>query len=1265
MISPYPHTGGDLTVKNIQNLVITQLPWPNGNLTLENIKPWFVDNMPGPNQAPSIEAGTTFRLRNVDILLPKDYAYSIFYFHPHGDGTYLFEDCLFDAKISLSVEGKKPNNITFRRSKIKLSVGVIGGAPVFEECEFGGDVTLYNRTAATFTKNVFWGKLNFINSSSYDPIAAWNATGADLPTIDQNSFYGQYALYYQDKCSFVDKVPSPIPIGSSNYFGDSQGFVRLADPCTATNVPDRFLMKRGAIVTDTSIMGQVFDISGFASSPTNNQTDKRVQPSFWLINSIIGQNTIPHDATLPASPLVQGKETLFCMELGTNDNRGVEGLKVYAKIGGNIVQTTSIPAVRRDVSSYTNSGGRAIGGARSIINGMATVNFILPPVTTSSATVEIYLDQSAISGYDFDGDGVDDPGPRYQPRLLTKTLTFDPPYGRTLNILFHTVKIERGPFSDPWQTKTNALTRTRNALISYMPAMFPIRTEDLALYPLEEQMVITNADTTTGLLNAVAPIMELTRRLFEKDRSVSIDFQVAVLPANSMGKDISGANFSSRREILFVDEDKLTAVLHEMGHGLGMYRKEQYDQFPPDGLQFKNATAFVGSPKASIDWMIGKRRIQHVVATDNPHYSYQDWMDLMSRSDYPVWPIPGTLSSFYSAFRSRLGTGVSGIQSLSIDTPSEYSISSSTGATRILLFANTAKVIEGGIDLYSLQPGAIRAMAFDPSVLPSLPADTDGPGNAYRLEALDASGAALSSQEFYVAGTNPYDGDTLPDSDVWYATFDIPEGSEQYRISRIADGQQVFEVLPGGNLSCDMVSPAPGSSLGDTVQIKWNVTQSTPVNAGQPVRSMIFFSSNGGATWQPSTLFQETTSINIATESLPSGTDIVLRVVSSDGLRYCSKQVGGLTIGNRPPTVNIILPREGDRAPVAFAWTLAAEAFDVESGPIDTGLWESSIDGEIGTGPYVEGVRLSTGTHTLTYRASDADSTLSYAQIQVTVDDQAGVDLCFAEDALRVTPPGTDPVYQPTVAVLKTGDLHSAAVEIRNGGIAATCDMELYMEDPQGGETLIASQSEVSLLPFEEVLMPASFTPETDGTYRFRAVVTNITPNDVNSSNNERIWTFFTETTSLSLSPLTSESWAAQSLMPIDWIFSGYAGESLGIELLQDGATISTLASAHPIGSDGSGSFSWKIPRDFPVGTGYRIKITSLSESSVYAISPGSFEIMPPEPAFPDVITILNIMVGLPVTNDAMTSIRDIDANSRVGLPEAIFILQKTTDLRQ
>ncbi|MCE5264586.1 MAG: GPI anchored serine-threonine rich family protein [Deltaproteobacteria bacterium] len=1257
------HTGGDLLVQNVKNLVITTLPWEGGTLTLENIKPWLVDNMPGPNQAPYLGAGSTLHLKNVDVLLPKDYAYT-FYFHPHGGGIYLFEDCLFDTRISFSVEGIKPNNITFRRSKFKLSVGVIGGAPVFEECEFGSDVTLYNRTAATFRKNAFWGRLNFANNT-YNPGIAWNADGTDLPTIDENSFYGQYALFYPDKCSLIPKVPTPIPIGSGNYFGDDQGFVPLADPCNSYNAtPDRFLTKRGAMVVDKATTGPVFDIPGFASTPTLVQKDKRVQPSFWLINAIIGQNTIPHVATLPASPLLQGKETLICLELATNDNRGVAGLQVYAKVDGTTVQTMAMPSVRRDVTSYTNKGGVSIGGASAIANGIATLNFVLPPVNKASAKVEIYLDQSAITGYDFDGDGVDDPGPTYQPKLLTQTLNFASPYGRRLNVLFHTVQIVRGPFDDPRNTKDRALTKTRNDLLSYLPGMFPIRPEDLALYHIDEQRVISTSNTVTGLLNDLAPIVELVRKLYEKRTGVAIDFQVAILPANSMGADISGANFSNRRQILFVDEDKLTAIVHEMGHGLGMYRNEQYDQFPPDGLFVENVTAFVNTPNASIGWMNGGRRVQHIVAKDHPHYTFQDWMDLMSRSDYPVWPIPSSLASFYSAFRGLLGTGTSGAQSLPTRSPAGHAAPLSD-VTRVMVLGRTARTTEGGADLYRLQAESIRAMAVDSSLLPSLPAQAAGPGDAYRLEAFDAAGGSLSSGQFYVTKTNPYSGDTLPETDVWYATFDLPEGTARYTISRVADGQKVFEAGPSGGLSCSLTEPAAGTTLGERVQVKWSVTPSAPVNASQPIQSMAFLRPDGGTTWQPATLFHELRSLGIATESLSSGSSAGLRVISSDGLRSCMMQVSGLSVGNRPPAVKINSPREGDAAPADFAWTLSAEALDVESGRIDAGVWESSIDGPLGTTPVIEGIVLSEGTHTLTYRVQDAANATASAQVHVTVGGgTTGVDLFFAEDALRVTPPGTDPVYKPTVTVLKTGALHSAALRIRNGGIAVRCDLELHLQDPSAGETLIASRNGVSLEPFAEFLLPASFTPAVAGTYRFRAVVKNSVPEESNPANNERTWTLYTEPTKIVLAPLSSGSWPARSTMTVSWTFSGYLGNTVSIDLLQSGSVFRTLASAEPVGSGGTGTFSWVIPRDFPVGANYRIRITSLSDPSVSATSSGAFEILPPEPTLQDAINVLRVMAGLPVPADAMAAMPEADANGRIGLPESIFILQKSAGVR-
>lgn len=98
-------------------------------------------------------------------------------------------------------------------------------------------------------------------------------------------------------------------------------------------------------------------------------------------------------------------------------------------------------------------------------------------------------------------------------------------------------------------------------------------------------------------------------------------------------------------------------------------------------------------------------------------------------------------------------------------------------------------------------------------------------------------------------------------------------------------------------------------------------------------------------------------------------------------------------------------------------------------------------------------------------------------------------------------------------------------------------------------------------------------------------------------------------------SPNGGEEWVAGSTYSISWNYTGDPGSQVKIELLKGGIVDSTISSNTPIGSNGSGSFSWIIPEDQSPGDDYKVRITSTSDSSCSDTSDSSFTISKPAQA--------------------------------------------------
>jgi len=94
-------------------------------------------------------------------------------------------------------------------------------------------------------------------------------------------------------------------------------------------------------------------------------------------------------------------------------------------------------------------------------------------------------------------------------------------------------------------------------------------------------------------------------------------------------------------------------------------------------------------------------------------------------------------------------------------------------------------------------------------------------------------------------------------------------------------------------------------------------------------------------------------------------------------------------------------------------------------------------------------------------------------------------------------------------------------------------------------------------------------------------------------------------------SPNGGESFARGATVPITWTYTGNPGALVNIQLLQ-GTTVTNLTRfRHPsIGSGGTGSFNWRIPRFFrSTGNNFRIRITSTTNPAATDTSDNDFSI--------------------------------------------------------
>jgi len=93
-------------------------------------------------------------------------------------------------------------------------------------------------------------------------------------------------------------------------------------------------------------------------------------------------------------------------------------------------------------------------------------------------------------------------------------------------------------------------------------------------------------------------------------------------------------------------------------------------------------------------------------------------------------------------------------------------------------------------------------------------------------------------------------------------------------------------------------------------------------------------------------------------------------------------------------------------------------------------------------------------------------------------------------------------------------------------------------------------------------------------------------------------------------SPDSSDVWAPGSIQTISWHYTGSPGEKVNLSLYKNGNLRAAIKLGVPIGPNGNGNYSWKIPAGEPLGTDYQVKVliagnpTCADLSDVFSIMP-------------------------------------------------------------
>lgn len=280
------------------------------------------------------------------------------------------------------------------------------------------------------------------------------------------------------------------------------------------------------------------------------------------------------------------------------------------------------------------------------------------------------------------------------------------------------------------------------------------------------------------------------------------------------------------------------------------------------------------------------------------------------------------------------------------------------------------------------------------------------PAGDYSVELRDVGGTALASHSFVVNFESEYDAQSgtpvtgAPTPGVNSAPPFPPTPTTQVDVSFIVPW------VPGTT----SIALMKGTQLLDQIFVSLNVPQvffTSPNGAedwlagsthtltwdgfdldSDPLSYSLFYSYDGGATWDLLASEISTSSLDVLTDSLAGSSDIRFRVVVTDGVNTSQDETDEtISVPNKLPTATILSPLLNEAYLPGGLVVLNGIGVDLEDGtlPDENLFWSSNRQGSLATGPSVGLNSLLPGWHTITMTVVDLHGALASSSVQIFI----------------------------------------------------------------------------------------------------------------------------------------------------------------------------------------------------------------------------------------------------------------------------------------
>ncbi len=279
------------------------------------------------------------------------------------------------------------------------------------------------------------------------------------------------------------------------------------------------------------------------------------------------------------------------------------------------------------------------------------------------------------------------------------------------------------------------------------------------------------------------------------------------------------------------------------------------------------------------------------------------------------------------------------------------------------------------------------------------PADPNG---AYALELLSPDGEVLSitpfDVQFQLLDDEEMTGDPTGDQNEPTPSFlqeagfalqvPLPEGSFTARVA--LDGNTLWQMnLPGSTPEISFIDLSEDEH--GVFNLSWGATDSG-VPASQ-LRHSVFFKQSPDT---PALLLAhalEETQFEFPPDLAPASNAARLIVETTNGANIAEAESDPFVIAPKPPHVRIVRPAPDDLQDMRTMviqgqpYLFRATAFDLTDGTLSGSsvVWESNIDGTLGTGPHITAEIPTAGPHIITVSATNGANQTSTDVIQLFV----------------------------------------------------------------------------------------------------------------------------------------------------------------------------------------------------------------------------------------------------------------------------------------